>query len=75
MSAQKTKLTPEEAQEIRDEIYRRWGEWLVEDVYMGGEPLTVERKRALGWPVTAEEALARMRENKRKQEIAKRSAD
>jgi hypothetical protein len=67
MSKQETQLTPDQ-QELLDTLYRHRDMWLIEDVYLGGEPLTIERKRALGWPVTAEEALVRMQENKRKQE-------
>jgi hypothetical protein len=69
MNSRKKRLSVEQ-QELLDEMLRRSGEALANDIYMDGEPLTFERKRALGWPVTAEEALACMRENKRKQEAS-----
>jgi hypothetical protein len=43
-------------------------DWLSKKFTTTCEPLTIERKRALGWPVTLEEAMARMKENKRTHE-------
>jgi hypothetical protein len=76
MANMSKQTTYDEAQlrEMLDEMLRRREEWLIGDIFMGDKPLTAERKRELGWPVTAEEALARMEENKRKQEEAERKS-
>jgi hypothetical protein len=67
-------LSDAEKDALIDEMLSRYDEWLVDDIYASGKPLTIERMRELGWPVTAEEALARMQENKRKQEEAERKS-
>jgi hypothetical protein len=53
------------------EILRRQDERPSDDLFVNGKPLTLERRRELGWPETLEEAMARMDENKRKQEESK----
>jgi hypothetical protein len=60
--------------EIRDEIDRRWEDWLVGDVYAGDEQLTLELRKKLGYPLTAEEALERMRAAQREQASSKRKS-
>jgi hypothetical protein len=64
------KYTEAEWKEIMAHLER---EGLLEiDVYAGDEPLTLELRKKLGYPLTAEEALERMRAAQREQASTKR---
>jgi hypothetical protein len=71
MSKQKTHLTADQKALI---AFLESEDFLANDVYASGKPLTTERMRELGWPVTLEEAMAVMQENKRTQEEAERKS-
>jgi hypothetical protein len=73
MSKHKT-FEEAELREVLAEMLRRRDEWLVDDIYASGKPVTLEMRKQMGWPLSAEEALERMRENKRKQEEAERQS-
>jgi hypothetical protein len=68
MSKQKTQLT-ESQEELIAQIKKY--DYLANDLYVNGEPLTPELRKKLGFAETLEEARTRMEENKRKQEESK----
>jgi hypothetical protein len=71
MSKQKTQLT-ESQEELIAQIKKY--DYLANDLYVNGEPLTLELRKKLGFAESLEEARTRMDENKRKQEEAERQS-
>jgi hypothetical protein len=72
MSRPKTQLTEAQGKLL---AFLESDDFLANDLYVNGEPLTDELRKQLGFAETLEEAMANMQENKRKQEMAKRSTD